>query len=217
MIATPWQRAGVLAPLLALTVGSAQATASAGGEWNFSALLDGARIGQHRFVVTTQGDQRSVVSEASFAVRFLGITAYRYRHKANEQWRGDCLTALTSTTDDDGKASAVRSEYDGDGLNVVSGGTTQSLRGCVMSFAYWNPAIRTQTRMLNAQTGKFEAVQVSRIGAGTVEVRGEAVAATQYRITGPAAPIDVWYSATGEWVGLDSMVAGGRKLSYRLQ
>jgi hypothetical protein len=191
------------------------------GEWNFRALLDGKPIGQHRFTVTAntgaQGDERKVLSEASFAVKFLGITAYRYRHTATEQWRDGCLTALSSTTDDDGKASSVRTEADGQSLSVKSAATVQSLKGCVMSFAYWNPAIQTQTRLLNAQTGKAEAVQVSRIGSGSLDVRGQAVAATQFRITGPAQPIDVWYSAQGEWIGLDSLVAGGRKLSYRLQ
>ena len=201
------------------------------GEWNFRALLDGKPIGQHRFSVTANagakvgavgavgalGEERRVISEASFAVKFLGITAYRYRHKATEQWRGDCLTALTASTDDDGKASSVRTEADGETLSVKTAAATQSLSGCVMTFAYWNPAIQTQTRLLNAQTGKAEVVQVNRVGSGSVEVRGQPVAATRFRITGAAEPIDVWYSAQGEWIGLDALVAGGRKLSYRLQ
>jgi hypothetical protein len=60
-------------------------------------------------------------------------------------------------------------------------------------------------------------VQVSRAGAGVVEVRGQPVDAVRWRITGPEAPIELWYSTQGEWVGLDSTVSGGRKLSYRLQ
>jgi hypothetical protein len=48
-------------------------------------------------------------------------------------------------------------------------------------------------------------------------VRGLPTAATRWRITGPAQPIDIWYSLQGDWVGLDSTVAGGRQLSYRLE
>lgn len=210
-----------LAALASVPSRAAEVASPATGEWNFRALLDGKPIGQHRFSVTlvgsAQGDERRVLSEASFAVKFLGITAYRYRHKATEQWRGECLTALTATTDDDGKPSSVRTEADGDALTIKTASASQSLSGCVMSFAYWNPAIQTQTRLLNAQTGKAETVQVSRIGSGSVDVRGQPVAATRFRITGPAEPIDVWYSAQGEWIGLDSLVGGGRKLSYRLQ
>ena len=196
---------GLALGLASLSAG-ADTTAPPVGEWNFRALLDGAPIGQHRFSVSGEGDERQVVSEASFTVKFLGITAYRYRHKATEQWRGACLTELISTTDDDGKPENVRADR-----------SDTTLKGCVMSFAYWNPSIQTQTRLLNAQTGKLETVQIKRIGTGPVEVRGKNVDATEFRITGAANPIAVWYSARGEWVGLDSTVAGGRKLSYRLQ
>ena len=185
---------------------SAEPAAAPTGEWNFRASLDGKPIGQHRFSVSGEGEERKVVSEANFTVKFLGITAYRYQHKATEQWRDNCLTALESNTDDDGKPERVRTDRN----DAV-------LKGCVMSFAYWNPAIQSQGRLFNAQTGKLETVQVKRIGAGSVEVRGKPVEAIEFRITGPANPIVVWYSAQGEWVGLDSTVAGGRKLSYRLQ
>jgi hypothetical protein len=188
----------VLSALCACSAG-AQAT-----EWNFRALLDNKPIGSHRFVVNADGDARTVLSEARFAVKFFGITAYRYQHTATEQWRGDCLNELTSTTNDDGKASKVHL-------------TPAELKGCAMSFAYWNPLIQTQTRLLNAQTGAFENVQVSRVGTGTLSVRGTPTTATRWRITGPAQPIDVWYSSQGDWVGLDSTVAGGRQLSYRLE
>ena len=172
------------------------------GDWEFNATLDGTPIGTHRFHVSGQGDERVVVSEADFAVKVLGYTAYRYHHQATEQWRGACLRGLSASTDDDGKASRVQENL---------------AEGCVMSFAYWNPAMCRQTRLLNAQTGQFEQVKIERVGPGTVEVRGRAVAATEYRITGPARPISVWYAAAdGRWVGLDSTVAGDRKLSYRL-
>ena len=189
------------------------------GDWNFRALLDGEPIGQHRFSVVAQGDGRRVTSEARFAVKFLGITAYRYQHRATEQWRGGCLTALSSTTDDDGTSSRVQAEQADAAFKVVTGADKPpaALKGCVMSFAYWNPAIQSQSQLLNAQTGQYEAVQVQRVGTGSVEVRGKAVPATEYRITGPAQPIHVWYSLQGDWVGLDSVVGGGRKLSYRLQ
>ncbi len=200
---------GLSAALMALATAwgaAGEAAASAqGGEWNFRVLLDGKPIGEHRFSVSVHGEEREVVSDANFAVTFLGFTAYRYRHKAVERWRGDCLTGLASNTDDDGKTSSV---------HATAG--TQPLEGCVMSFAYWNPAIRAQTQLLNAQTGKLETVRVERVASGSIEVRGKSCAATGFRIVGPGWPIEVWYSAEGEWIGLDSIVGDGHKLSYRL-
>ena len=175
------------------------------GDWSFRVLLDGAPIGQHRFSVRAQGDERDVLSEASFAVTVLGLTAYRYRHKATERWHGNCLAALASSTDDDGKATSVD----------ASAGKAP-IEGCVMSFAYWNPAIRTQSQLFNAQTGKLEDVHIEALAGTSIEVHGKPCAATGFRIRGAGQPIDVWYSAEGRWIGLDSIVGGSRRLSYRL-
>ncbi len=188
----------------------------ASGEWNFTALLDGNPIGSHRFTVTSKGDERVVVSDAEFAVKMLGFTAYRYRHHAEEQWQGECLVALATTTDDDGKPLGVRGEKQGDALVIRGTNESPSVKGCVMTFAYWNPALKSQTRLIDPQTGKLESVQVKSNGGGTIDVHGKPVEATGFRITGTKHPIDVWYGPQGDWVGLDSTVAGGRKLSYRL-
>ena len=194
------------------------AATAANGEWNFTVLLEEAAIGEHRFSVGETADGRRLVSEADFAVKFVGITAYRYRHKATEQWRGECLTSLTSSTNDDGTSHQVRTDTDGSGLTVFAGtAAPRKLPGCTMSFAYWNPRIRTQTQLLNAQTGELETVRIVALGAGTIEVRGKPTTAMRWRINGPARSIDVWYSAQGDWLGLDSFVAGNRKLTYRLK
>ena len=86
-----------------------------------------------------------------------------------------------------------------------------------MTYAYWNPAMREQKRLLNPQTGKVDSVTVESVGSGNVTVGGKDVAATDWRITGGESPIDVWISEQGDWVGLDSMVSNGKhKLTYRL-
>ena len=231
-------RAGVFGFAAVLVVGTGHAaesgTSTGAGmgmsEWNFQVTLDDKPIGTHRFSVTADGaDARKVVSDAAFTVKLLGLTVYRYRHQATEQWRGDCLRALTSSTDADGEASRIRAAAEGDGLRVATEAPAsvapavpaqQMLGGCVMSFAYWNPAIRSQSQLLNAQTGRYEAVKIAEAGRAAAEsfsFRGQSVTATRWRIEGPMQPVDVWYTAQGEWVGLDSTVSGGRKLKYRLR
>lgn len=155
----------------------------------FAVLLDGQPVGSHRFELSEDGDTRRLVSSARFDVKLLGVPVYRYRHDAVEHWRGDCLEKLEARTDDGGEVTTVRAAPE----------------RCVMSFAYWNPRILQQRELLNAQTGRLEAVAVQALGEG------------RYRISGPAYPIELAYSPRGEWLGLDSTVAGKRRLSYRLQ
>lgn len=185
--------------------------------WRFRVLLDGQPIGEHRFSVTTSddGNARTVLSEAAFAVRRLGITLYRYRHRAVERWSGDCLVGLAADTDDNGQLTNVSAARQGNVLEVAAPAPLV-VGGCVMSFAYWNPALRSQQRLLNAQTGRLESVRMEPIGEGAVEAGGRPAGATGWRITGMAQEIRLWYTLGGDWLGLDTRVAGGRLLSYRL-
>jgi hypothetical protein len=204
--------------LLALLAAATAAHAADGTRtYAFKAFLDGKPIGDHTFTVTTDGDGRKVVSEADFTVKVLGITAYRYHHHAEEQWAGGCLAGLVSRTDDDGKPASVRLARNGDASEIATATGTKTEPGCLMTYAYWNPAMREQKRLLNPQTGKVDAVKVERVADGHVAVGGRDVAATDWRISGGESPVDVWISEQGDWVGLDSMVSNGRhKLTYRL-
>ena len=184
---------------------------------DFEVTLDDKPIGTHRFSLGGTAQARTVRSEAAFAVKLLGLTVYRYRHQASERWRGDCLAALDAETDDDGKTGRVSAQAAGDALAVAGPSGSVSLPGCVMSFAYWHPAMRTQTQLLNAQTGRYELVRIRQLDGGTLTVRGRPQNAERWRIEGPEHPVDVWYTAAGDWVGLDSTVGGGRQLRYRLR
>jgi len=183
----------------------------------FKALLDDKPIGAHTFTVTGDAASRQVDSEADFSVKFIGITAYRYHHHAQEQWAGECLKRLDASTDDDGKPTSVKLVKTGDANEITTNGASKSEPGCLMTYAYWNPALRDQKRLLNPQTGKVDAVTIARVGAGHVTVGGKDVAAVDWRISGGESPVDVWITDQGDWVGLDSMVSQGKhKLSYRL-
>jgi hypothetical protein len=208
--------------LLALSCGLVTAVAHASGPatrvYAFQAQLDGKPIGEHRFTVEADGPSRLVTSEADFKVTLLGFTAYRYHHRAQEQWADDCLTSLTSSTDDDGKAANVRLTRNGDANEIATATGHGSVPGCLMTYAYWNPALLSQGRLLNPQTGKVDAVRVERVASGRIAVHGVDVDAVDWRITGGESPVEVWVSTAGDWIGLDSMVAGGkRKLSDRLR
>jgi hypothetical protein len=194
--------------------------ASAPQEWRFEARLDGRPIGDHVYRLETTPSGRVLTSQAQFAVRVLGLTVYRYRHQAREQWVGNCLAAVQADTDDDGTPLTVRADGGPAALQVrTADAALPAASGCVMSFAYWNPtALRGQSSLLNVQTGRMEPVRFAAPVSATVDVRGVPVAATRLTLQLPDSAIDLWYAAAGEaWIGLDATLAGGRKLSYRLR
>lgn len=195
----------------------ATAAASTGQEWNFRVLLDEREVGSHRFRVSDGGGERRVESDARFTVKFLFIDAYTYMHQARERWQGDCLTAIESRTDDNGRQLAVRGTRTAGRFEVAADKATAELPACVMSFAYWNPAMLRQARLLNAQTGEFVAVRVEPLGKEALTVRGQPVTAHRYALHAPEFRIDVWYAADRDWVQLESSTASGRRLRYLIQ
>ena len=204
----------LLAALATATVTSASEPPAR--EWRFEVRLDERAIGEHRFLVSGEGDRQQLRGEARFTVRLLGVPVYRYRHTVAEQWRGDCLQALQAETDDNGRTSEVRGQR-GDAGWQVRAPAGSAWPDCVMSFAYWHPALLSQTRLLNPQTGRIEPVKVERAGTGTLPVRGRPVPAVRWRLQTAEQAIDVWLALSdGDWVGLDSTLDSGRRLSYRL-
>ena len=122
-----------------------------------------------------------------------------------------------SSTDDDGSPASVKLVKSGDANEITTRGGAKSEPGCLMSYAYWNPAMREQKHLLNPQTGTVDVVKVVQVGIGRLVIGGKDVVAVDWRITGGDSPIDLWISEQGDWIGLDSMVSNGKhKLSYRL-
>ncbi len=201
---------------LLLLVFAAQASARTPQVWQFDVHLDERPIGTHRYEVTQSEDGIDVFTEATFNVKVLFVTVYRYEHRNEERWNGGCLRSLNATTRDGGDQLETRGSHEPDGFRVASSSGEELLdAACVMSFAYWNQAFLQQEKLLNAQTGQFEPVTVQFSGATTIETPDGQVAARAYDVMVDEAPIRVWYAEeTGLWLALETNV-DGRTLSYR--
>jgi hypothetical protein len=224
MAAAPVTRAAGFALALAACgmLGGSPPAAAETRAWNFRVFLDDAEIGQHRFTLRDEGNERVLHSDARFAVKIAFITAYRYLHDAQERWRGNCLAGLKARTNDDGKSIAVDAALEpaagGERLVVTRGTERAALEGCMMTFAYWNPEMLKQARLINSQTGETLPVKIAAAGEETIVVRGAPVAARRYRVSGAKNPIDLWYSIAGnDWLALESTLENGRRLRYRLE
>jgi hypothetical protein len=193
------------------------ATGAAAREWHFDVSLDGFAIGTHDIRLQEDGKARSAHGDMQFRVSLLGFEAGSYEQHEEETWQGDCLTRLDSKTVEKGAATTVAGRLDGGSFMIERAGTTQKLPSCVMSFAYWNPRVLKQAKLINVQTGAWTPITVSELGSEAYTVRGAPVEATHYRVDTARNRIDVWYSPQGEWIGLRSTSHEGHVLNYRLK
>jgi hypothetical protein len=211
---------------LATLLSAVSSTALANGTWDFRVFLDDKEIGTHRFdLLDKGGGERQLTSQARMAVKILFVTAYTYDHHDVEHWTGDCLSKLDSKTDDNGDKYQVDVQRQGAATVVKTrdGTRTQddvkTLGDCVLTFAYWNPAMLKQTRLLNSQDGEHVEVKITDAGADSILVRGVKTTARRYelRSTNQKLSIDLWYSPANEWLALESKTERGQKLIYKLK
>lgn len=196
-------------PAMAGATGSSQS-------WDFSVLLDGDRIGYHRFELTEEGDERRVTSEAKFDVRFLFINAFRYRHTNTEIWSDGCLRQIEARTEANSKKLTVSGATVKDQLVIDDGTSKNVLTNCVMTFAYWDPEFLQQPRLLNSQSGEYLEVEVEALGTEPITVRGEQVDAEAYKLSAKQLEVTLWYSTDNQWLALESVAKGGRIIRYEL-
>ncbi len=210
-------RAFVQMALALLPVATAAAASDSG--FDFDVLLDARPIGTHNFRIQLAADgMQQVSSVAEFDVKVLGVVIYRYRHQATERWEQGCLTQMQATTSDNGRQLRVTGEVRGGRFQVIRANQSVARDGCVISYAYWDPArLLRQQELLNPQTGEFDAVQIESLGEERIDVSGAPTEADRYRLRNGKLAIDLWYSKAGEWLQLESTTDSKRLLRYRLR
>jgi LPS O-antigen subunit length determinant protein (WzzB/FepE family) len=204
--------------LLALLISLASTSISA-KEWTFDVFLDKSKMGQHTFTL----NDNKLTSTAKFNVKVLFIEAYAYNHKAIEQWNNGCLSQLTAYTVENKDINDVNGKLTDAGFVVDNGKSMQTLPDCTMTFAYWDPKILTQTKLLNPQNAEWLDVKVNKIGEESLAVKGHQTKATHYKLSGTLAGkqklnIELWYTTdTNEWVALKSITPEGYLVNYVLK
>ena len=193
-------------------------------DWLFDVYLDNKLIGFHSFKLSNN----NLLSDAKFKVKFLFLTAYDYQHTSKEQWNNDCLSSLDATTKENKSISKVNAYLDNGNFlvngNVDKNEKKRSIPGCVMTFAYWNPKILTQTKLLNPQNGEYLDVSFKPEDDKKIDFIGDPKNVKVFHLYGnssesllekPKIDILIWYDNNNEWMGLRSITPEGYTISYK--
>ncbi len=179
--------------------------------WDFDVSMDGKSIGSHQFILSEKDNAQQVLkSDAKFNVKFLGINVYKYTHQADELWQNNCLKKLEAKTQENSKTNVVKGFQDKAVFKIISPKSAELNAECVMTFAYWNPKILQQQKLLNPQTGEYLPVKVSSLGKETILAKGSNLSAEHFKIDTEQFKLDVWYGLDGEWLALQSQTPDGR-------
>lgn len=187
-------------------------------EWAFDVFLDKNKIGKHTF---TLDQNRLLTSRAKFNVKVLFVNAYSYDHVAKEQWNEDCLAKIEANTTENKVVTNIKGAQKETGFEVSDGKKTQNLNTCTMTFAYWNPKILAQSKLLNPQNAEYLDTQFEKLAPETITVKGKPVETAHYKLKGSLngkskLNIELWYNLKNEWVALKSTTPEGYIINYKL-
>ena len=177
-------------------------------EWNFDAILNDKVIGQHTFIY----ENEKTISNANFKFEYLFMD-FIYQHKSTETWEDSCLKTITSKTDDDGDLYEVSGHIEANQFLVTTNNETKELPVCVMTFAYGNPKILEQKKLMNSQNGEYLDVDIQFLREEKHMVKGKEVLTTLWQIEAKGANGDLlvhlWYDEKMNWISLKSQTPIG--------
>ena len=197
-----------------VSIASAVSSDEGSRSWNFRVMLDDTPIGYHKVKINRVDNRKTVHTQANFDVRILFIPVYSYEHETRELWENNCVVDIDSKTDDNGDAYFISTLESEQQLAIETQDGETALDGCVRTFAYWDVKLLDSERLLNTQTGEYEPVSVTDMGADLLSVDDQQIEARRFRLVASDAVIDLWYSKDMHWLALESETESGAVLRY---
>ena len=185
-----------------------------GPEMVFSVWRSGSKIGEHRVIFAREDGALVVRSYLDLAVKFLGITLYRYAYRAQEVWRDGVLAQLTSAVDDNGTAASVKAHRAQGKLDVTGSGGKFVAPGTILPSTNWDAQVIGANLVLNTLDGKLDHVRLVPEGVTAVDTNVGKRTATHYLWTGDI-KAEAWYDEAGHWLRLRFLGKDGAPIEYR--
>ena len=186
-----------------------------GAEIKFDVLRKGKPFGKHivSFAETPNGELE-VTTDVDLKVSIGPFTAFKYQLDAREVWRGGRLVALEGKTNDDGEASFVEADLQGEALQVSGSEFKGEVSEDIIPSSHWNIDQMLASKMLSTEDGSLLAMSVTPQGRETLKIAGQAIEANRYLLDSDI-DIDLWYDDAGRWLKL-AFQARGQDITYQL-
>jgi len=152
--------------------------------WRFDVLRHEDVIGEHVFTFSQDGQDFVVEVAIDIAVGMLGITLFRFTHRAEEVWRDGRLQSLVTTTDDDGTPWSVEARRRDGALRGWVNGEDIDVPGGAIPASLWHRDTTRAPALLDTIDGRKKAVVSQALGEEAVPVGEREAAADHFRLTG---------------------------------
>jgi len=163
---------------------------------NFTVLRNGSKIGTHVYKFQSTENRQKIEIITDIKVKIAFFTAYEFEHEATEEWIGDDFVGTKSITNDDGKNLKLDVIKSASGFVVRRDGKLRDVEPGIMPASLWNPETVRHSVLLNTLDGSEMNVTVENLGTEKVDVNGNIVPATHYKLTGDLER-ELWFDTKG--------------------
>ena len=183
-------------------------TATDGAVIDFTVLRKGKPFGTHKLSFKREDNGKlTVTTDVDLQVKFGPITAFKYRLDSVENWADGQLVSLSGKSNNDGRKGEVIAEVADDQLMVEGTKFDGALPLTTSPSSHWNRMQVYQGQMLSTETGEVLDIDVETLGEDVVQVDGQNVQTTHYRLKSDIT-VDLWYDNQSRWVKLAFEVRG---------
>jgi hypothetical protein len=169
------------------------------GRFDYDVIRDGDRIGTHSVVFRREGRNLAIATRTDIAVTLLGITVYRFRYEAEEDWVDGRLNRLVSRTDNDGEALTVHLASTAGRIRGTCNGMALDLPADLLPISPWHPDFIRQSVILDQYRCAQRKVRATDRGIESVSAGTQKIEARHYAVTGELQR-DLWYGPDGQTV-----------------
>jgi len=192
------------------------ALASAGtATTNFAVIRNGSQIGTNSISVDRNDAGTTVQTVTHVSVGLGFLTLYRFDQSETEEWAGDHLVAMNSTTDDNGTVHHSSAAARDGKIEVHGDNEVKELAPTTIPLNLWNAALVEQNRVLDPEDGNVKPLKVFDRGEDDVSVRGHTRRAHHYQIVTTYSQ-DVWYDDKNQLVQVELKGSDGSTIRYQL-
>ena len=157
-------------------------------------------VGRHIVEFDQSDGLVEVTSSTKIDIKFLFITAYKFRLEAKEYWSKGNLARIDSSSNDGGKKSE---------LSKVIAESQE-----ILPTSHWNPSVLTNQKVYNTITGKTNLINIHPMGWEKVSTGTGIRDAFRYDYHGDLNDVSAWYDKYGRWVSLRFKARDGSTISY---
>ena len=179
----------------------------------FAVMRNDDRIGTNTIKTEDDGKETVVETVTHVAVKLFFVTVYHFDQTETERWSNGHFLTMNSSTNDNGKVHTASASSTGDCVLVEGDGVKNRVASPIFPGSLWNPAVLSQSQVLNPDDGHVMAMKITDRGEDNINLNGHAVRARHYEIRSVFSQ-EAWYDAQHQLVKVQLRAPDGSTVQY---